>query len=426
MPSKTLTRTVRVGCFGNRLTRQILSNAEDAYKKMLKEMVEYAVRRGASQATLHKVFYARFRAEYPWLPTRLIKGAYRDAVRRAKSFRDAKKRGKAYTEAPEVRRVALTFSDAQDWRLEDGALKLRISGRWAELRCLSHKQLHRYLYSGWRLAEELRLKRVGKRWVAYLIFKKEFDVSPDLRNVVALDINENNITAAVFVGGGLKEVWRLETGLGNMAVAYAERRKKITKGHHPSDREVRTKLKKLRERRRRLDVARKATKFIERLAEERDAVVAVGRITYRAKEKMGRDKGRKLRHRIHQWDVRTLAKLLEEKPIQVVEVGESGTSSRTPSGVHISFRPLVIRTAVRGASGRVRPVKMRLRVGEACGEVWERDVLGAVNIGLRYLQMGGFVASAPTGAHAVRAMLMNPRLGPTPLAEISTIIARYR
>jgi len=42
---------------------------------------------------------------------------------------------------------------------------------------------------------------VGKRWVAYLTFKKEFDVNPDLRNVVALDINENNITAAVFVGG---------------------------------------------------------------------------------------------------------------------------------------------------------------------------------------------------------------------------------
>ena len=95
---------------------------------MLKEMAEYAVRRGASQATLNKVFYARFRAEYPWLPTRLIEGAYRDAVRRAKSFRDAKKRGKAYTEAPEVRRVDLTFSDAQDWRLEDGALKLRIGG----------------------------------------------------------------------------------------------------------------------------------------------------------------------------------------------------------------------------------------------------------------------------------------------------------
>jgi hypothetical protein len=114
MPSRTLTRTVAVNCFGNSLTRRILRSAEDAYMRMVEEMAEYAVRHGASLATLHRVFYAKFRAEYPWLPTRLIKGAYRDAARRAKSFRAAKKRGKAYTEAPEVRRVALTFSDAQD------------------------------------------------------------------------------------------------------------------------------------------------------------------------------------------------------------------------------------------------------------------------------------------------------------------------
>ena len=116
-----------------------------------------------------------------------------------------------------------------------------------------------------------------------------------------------------------------------------------------------TKLKRLRERSRKLDVARKAAKFIERLAEEHNAVVAVGRITQRAKEKMEEDNGRKLRHRIHQWSVRTLARLLEEKPIQVVEVGEFGTSSRTPSGVHISFRPLVIRTAVGGGLGASAP-----------------------------------------------------------------------
>jgi IS605 OrfB family transposase len=426
MPSKTLTRTVAVNCFGNKQARRILRSAEDADRRMVEEMAEYAVRHGASQATLHKTFYAKFRREHPWLPTRLIKGAYRDAARRAKSFRDTKKRGKAYTEMPEVRHVTLTFSDAQDWRLEAGALKLRIGGRWTELRYSGHKQLHRYLYGGWRLAGELKLKRMGKRWVAYLTFKRDFNVDPDPRNVVAVDVNENNVTAAVFVDGRLREVWRLETRLGHMVVVYAERRRKIAEGRHTSDREVRTKLKKFRERRRKLDVARKAAKFIERLAEEHNAVVAVGRITHRAKEKMKEDKNRKLRHRIHQWNVRTLVRLLEEKPIQVVEVSEAGTSSRTPSGVCITFSPLVIRTAVRGASGRVRPVKIRLRVGKARGEVWERDVLGAVNIGLRYLQMGGFVALVPTGAHAVRAMLMNLRLGPTPLAEISTIIARYR
>ena len=201
---------------------------------------------------------------------------------------------------------------------------------------------------------------------------------------------------------------------------------KIAEGYHPSDREVKSKLKKLREKRRKLDVVRNVAKFIERLAEEHNAVVVVGRIAQRAKEKMEENKDRKLRHRIHQWNVRTLARLLEEKPIQVVEVAESRTSSHTPSGARISFRPLVIRTAVRGASGRVRTVKIRLRVGRAGDETWERDVLGAVNIGLRYLQMGGFVASAPTWAHAARATLVNPRLGPTPLAEISTIIGKCR
>jgi len=170
---------------------------------------------------------------------------------------------------------------------------------------------------------------------------------------------------------------------------------KIAEGYHPSDREVKSKLKKLREKRRKLDVVRKVAKFIERLAEEHNAVVVVGRIAQRAKEKMEENKDRKLRHRIHQWNVRTLARLLEEKPIQVVEVAESRTSSHTPSGARISFRPLVIRTAVRGASGRVRTVKIRLRVGRAGDETWERDVLGAVNIGLRYLQMGGLCGVGP-------------------------------
>jgi len=233
MPSKTLTRTVAVNCFGSGSTRRILRSAEDAYRRMVEEMAEYAVRHNASQATLHKAFYAKFRQEYPWLPTRLIKGAYRDATRRAKSFRDTKKRGKAYTEMPEVRHVTLTFSDAQDWRLEGGALKLRIGGRWTELRYSGHKQLHRYLYGGWRLAGELKLKRRGKHWVAYLTFKRDFDVDPDPRNVVAVDVNENNITAAVFVDGTLREAWRLETGLGHMVIAYAERRRKIVEGRHP-------------------------------------------------------------------------------------------------------------------------------------------------------------------------------------------------
>jgi len=59
---------------------------------MLKEMVGCVLEHGTSRSTLHEVFYERFRKRFPRLPTRVVKGAYRDAVRRAKSFRELKKR----------------------------------------------------------------------------------------------------------------------------------------------------------------------------------------------------------------------------------------------------------------------------------------------------------------------------------------------
>jgi hypothetical protein len=122
--SKTLARTVVLECYTNKCARRALREVESAYREMLVEMVEYAVKYRASQETLHKVFYEKFGGRYPWLPTRVIKGAYRDAAGRAKSFRERKKRGKVYTDRPEVRRVTITYSDSQDWRLEDEVIKL--------------------------------------------------------------------------------------------------------------------------------------------------------------------------------------------------------------------------------------------------------------------------------------------------------------
>jgi len=62
------------------------------------------------------------------MPTRVIKGSYRDAVRRAKAFRELLKKGRAYTGKPEVRRVKIVYSDNQDWGLENGGLKIRTHG----------------------------------------------------------------------------------------------------------------------------------------------------------------------------------------------------------------------------------------------------------------------------------------------------------
>jgi transposase len=63
-----------------------------------------------------------------------------------------------------------------------------------------------------------------------------------------------------------------------------------------------------------------------------------------------------------------------------------------------------------------------LRVARVCGGVVERDVVGAINIGLRYLSSDGrHVALASTGVHEVRATLVSPHGGATPLDYLQLI-----
>ena len=65
--------------------------------------------------------------------------------------------------------------------------------------------------------------------------------------------------------------------------------------------------------------------------------------------------------------------------------------------------PLVIRAAVRGANGRFKVVKVVLRVAYVDGRIVEKDVIGAINIGLKYLSSDGSpVALGSIGAHECR------------------------
>jgi IS605 OrfB family transposase len=315
-------------CYANRVAREALRGIVEPLKNMVGEMVEYALKHNASQNTLHRVFYERYRREYPWIPTRVIKGAYRDAVRRAKSFRERLKKGKARTRKPKVRRVTIVYSDNQDWRIENGSLKIRTRRGWVELKYGNKRQLHRYLYGGWIPASELKLKADGgRRVLAYITFVKVHAILYDKKNVIAVDGNENNITIAIFKNGVLVEVIRIETGLGKIVIAYAVRRKRISKGKSTKTREIKKKLRKLRERDRKRDILYKVVNFIEELARENNAVVVIGDISGDDKERMEKNKSRKLRHRIHQWSIATLIKLLEDRPVHVVRVSERGSTA---------------------------------------------------------------------------------------------------
>jgi len=147
--SKTIKRIVTVECYTNHLGKWVLYEIESAYKKMLTEMIGFALKNDATQKILHRTFYKQYRKEFPWLATRVIKGSYRDVLRRVKSFKELKREGKAKTDRPAVKRVTITFSDSQDWKLENGAIWIKsdtTKDEWLELKYRDTKLLHRYLY----------------------------------------------------------------------------------------------------------------------------------------------------------------------------------------------------------------------------------------------------------------------------------------
>ena len=228
----------------------------------------------------------------------------------------------------------------------------------------------------------------------------------------------------MFRDSKLNEVYRIETSLGRIVIAYAERRKRITKGKSIKTRSVRKALKKLGEKERKQDIIYKTAKIIEEIAGRTNAIVVIGNVHRGKRELVEKTRRSTLRHRIHQWSVARLVEVLRNKPLHVVEVSEAYSSSIDPlSGKHICrYTSSMIRLAVRGKKS-VKVVKIRLRLAKLGNRlILDRDVIGAINIGLRYLSSDGSpMALGSTEPHEVRVKLMNPHQGLTPLTELKIL-----
>ncbi|MEB3861912.1 MAG: IS200/IS605 family accessory protein TnpB-related protein [Desulfurococcales archaeon] len=437
--SKTLKRTVVVeSVYLGKPKLAILRELEKAYLEMVREAVNYAVENNVkSLVKLHKAFYWRFRDKYSRMPTRLVKGAIADATRRAKSFLKLKKHSKAYTDKPEVRKVTVTYTDNQDWRLQGDTVLLRTHRGWLEVPLRIHKQYIRYRYGGWRLGRELRFKINGRKVTFYLTFEREFEVEYEPADVVAVDVNEDNVTVVVYKSTKLAYLERIETGLSRIVIAYAEKRRRIMRGRHWSVRVVRKRLKRLarRERNRKLDILRKTARRIVELAQEYKALVVVGDVAKHKQRVVERQGWSALRHRLHQWSVATLVEFLQDSPVHVELVDERGTSSIDPfSGNRIRWWfSSVTRVAARGGHRyvRVRVYKLHLRLGLVDGYIVERDFIGAINIGVKWLKINGFhpdvrgVAFPANGAHEAPVTLMSGGRGTNPALKAPVIIKSH-
>jgi transposase, IS605 OrfB family, central region len=345
---KTLKRTVKLESdFLNEWKYRVLREVEEHQRKFVNEMIGVILSEGlpTTRKKLHERFYSDYKEKYPFLPSRVIEGAYVVAGRIVKSFRERRKRGLTRKDKPEYKRVVITIPN-MDWRFNKVSVSLLTHKGWVEIPLKFTKQFTRYVHEGWRVSQELKLRLVGRKVLVWLTFEREVEVESKEGNHISIDVNENNVTLAVFEGFKLKELRRYETGLGRVVVNYSLRREEITKGHSTKEELVKKKLRKLRERERKIDVLRKTVKRVVELARDLKAKVIVGKFSSRSKDKMEINKNDKLRHRIHQWSVVKFV-MLKTQPIDVAEVSESYTSSINPfNGEKLKRRKQVVERVI--------------------------------------------------------------------------------
>ncbi|MFP3234727.1 MAG: transposase, partial [Sulfolobaceae archaeon] len=392
---KTLKRTVRVESdFLKEWKYRVLREVEEYQKKIVNEMIGAILSEGlqTTRKKLHERFYNYYKEKYPFLPSRVIEGAYVVAGRIVKSFRERRKRGLTRKDKPEYKKVLITIPNMINWRFNKVSVSVLTHKGWVEIPLKFTKQFTRYVYEGWRVSQELKLRLVGRKVHLWLTFEKEVEVESKDGNYLSIDVNENNVTVAVFEGFKLKELRRYETGLGKLVVNYSIKREEITKGHSTKDELVKKKLRKLRERERKLDILRKTVKRIVELARSLKAKVVVGKFSSKVKDKMKGNKNDKLRHRIHQWSVIKFVDMLKTQPIEVAEVFESYTSSTNPfDGKKLRKRKQVVEKVIKvfnpylmtGTAHEgegIKVFKVNARYLESGEVLLERDSIAPLNI----------------------------------------------
>ena len=392
---KTLKRTVKLESDPlNEWKYRVLREVEEYQRKIVNEMIEVILSEGlpTTKKKLHERFYSGYKKKYSFLPSRVIEGAYIVAGRIVKSFRERRKKGLTRKDKPEYKRVVITIPNMVNWRFNMVSVSVLTHKGWVEIPLKFTKQFTRYVYEGWRVSQELKLRLVGRKVLVWLTFEKEVEVESKEGNYISIDVNENNVTLAVFENFKLKELRRYETGLGKLVVNYSIRREEITKGHSTKDEVVKKKLRKLREKERKLDILRKTVKRITELARSLKAKVVVGKFSSRSKDKMESNKNDKLRHRIHQWNVIKFVDMLKTQPIEVAEVSESYTSSTNPfDGEKLKKRKQVVERVIKvfnpylmtGSAhegGGIKVFKVNARYLESGEVLLERDSIAPLNL----------------------------------------------
>ncbi len=392
-----VTRTVIVG--STKLPRKVfrlLVELEGMYRNIVEQLVMYAIRNSVkSFIRLKALKYHEIRNLYPQLPSHYIYTACQDASTRAKSFLRLKKLGIAKREYSEVKKVSIWLDDHL-WK-PVGYTFVRIATHkgWVTIELEPHKQYWRYINRGWELASETKIKldKRNRQLIIYLTFVKEVEeYSP--RGYLSVDVNENNVT--ILVDG---VAYLFETNIGRLVLGYYYRRKRVQEKYdRPYGRKSRIKkkiMRRLKERKKKLDIRWKLANIIVRVAYDKRYAIVLEKLGKRVANNMiARIKDKQLRHRIFQASFRGIQRAIEEKAreygVPVIYVDPKNTSKLCP--VHNAL-------IIYNNGSRIG----RCSIGE---ELWHRDVVACWNLLLKALRGDGSSAPSPVGLIPVDVRLV--------------------
>jgi IS605 OrfB family transposase len=328
---------------------KLLYSVESAYLGIVREVVEYAVANNVLNATeLQKLFYRRYRLEYPNLNSQLIIQAIRQAVQIAKSFVERRRKGLVGKPYPEVRSVSIRFTE-KAWSYEQFVksiapvrIELSLLGGRREVWLRLHKRFWLYW---WRvltgeaeLASTLVVRHRLNRWYAIFIFElKPKEEEP--KSIISFDINENTVAVSrIDIETTVSKVadWNrqylmpqlhmIRTDFGRLARRYERVRNAIIEKLKPkfalpsgkyvnvtNTREFRKRVKHLRERSRKVGRVRHVANELTKTP----AIIITEELGENPQESMidgiGKDE---LRHRIKQTPFKALEEVVEDKALE--------------------------------------------------------------------------------------------------------------
>ncbi len=328
---------------------KLLYSVESAYLSIVREVVAYAVVNNVTSATqLQRLFYRRYRLEYPDLHAHLVIQAIRQASGVAKSFVERRRKGLVDKPYPEVRSVSIRFTE-KAWDYEQFIhsiapvrIALSLPGGRREVWLRPHRRFWRYwwlvLNKEAGLASTLTIKRKANKWYAVFVFElKPRQETPQA--IVSFDVNENTIavakvdlpsTVSKVVGWNRQyttpQLYTIRTDFGRLARRYGRVRNAIIEKLKPgfalpngkyvnvtNTREFRKQVRKLRERGRKLGRVRHVASELTKTP----AIIVTEDLGGKPQDEMinGINKS-ELRHRIKQTPFKKLEEAVEDKALE--------------------------------------------------------------------------------------------------------------